>query len=99
MTTSSRRVVITGLGVISPIGSDIGSFWSSLRERRSGIRSIRNVNVAGLPVRIAGEVADFDIKKYLVSKEQRKAIRMMARTIQLAVAAAELALADGAVDK
>jgi 3-oxoacyl-[acyl-carrier-protein] synthase II len=90
--------VITGLGVLSPIGRDRDAFWSALRDGKSGIRAIKSLDVSALPVRIAGEVPDFDAKKFL-SKENRKSLRMMARTIQLAVACAELALADGAVDK
>src|SRR5258708_4753398 len=98
MSGTSRRVVITGMGVLSPIGLDLASYWKSIQEGRGGVRSLQNLDVSGLPVRIGGEIQGFDIKKYLITKDQRKAIRMMARTIQLAVAGAELALADGAVD-
>jgi 3-oxoacyl-[acyl-carrier-protein] synthase II len=99
MTASSRRVVITGLGVLSPIGCDAAAVWQSLREGKSGVRAIRTFDPSGLPVRFAGEVPDFEYKKYITAKEARKAQRVMARTIQLAVAAAELALQQGAVDK
>src|SRR5262249_48188282 len=65
---------------------------------RSGIRKIRGFDTAGLPVHIAGEIPGFDAKQY-IDKKERKSLRMMARTIQLAVAAAQKALDDAAVDK
>jgi 3-oxoacyl-[acyl-carrier-protein] synthase II len=98
MAATSRRAVITGIGVLSPIGIDADSFWTSLQEGRSGVRSIQTFDASALPVRIAGEIPDFDAKNY-VEKNQRKGLRMMARTVQLAVAAAHLAMKDGAVDK
>jgi 3-oxoacyl-[acyl-carrier-protein] synthase II len=98
MTASVRRAVITGVGVVSAIGSDKASFWRSLREGRGGVRPIRSFDTSGLPVRIAGEVPDFDARHY-VDKAGRKSLRVMARTIQLAVAGAQLALDDGRVDK
>jgi len=98
MSTPSRRAVITGIGIISPIGLDAASYWHSLREGRSGIRPIQSFDASGLPVRIAGEIPHFNAKDYL-EKEQRKSLRVMARTIQLAVAGAQRALDDGQVDK
>jgi len=98
MAASSRRAVITGVGVLSPIGLDAAAFWRSLVEGRSGVRPITLFDASGLPVRFAGEIPDFDAKNY-VEKNQRKGLRMMARTIQLGVAAAQLALNDSAIDK
>jgi 3-oxoacyl-[acyl-carrier-protein] synthase II len=98
MTASSRRAVITGVGVVSPIGQDAAAFWQALREGRGGVRPIRTFDASGLPVRIAGEVPDFDAKNF-VDKKDRKALRVMARTIHLAVAGAQRALDDGKVDK
>jgi 3-oxoacyl-[acyl-carrier-protein] synthase II len=98
MGRSSRRAVLTGIGVITPIGSDAASFWDALRGGRGGIRPIRLFDASGLPVRIAGEVPNFDAKSY-IDKKDRKSLRVMARTIQLAVAAAQLALNDSGVDK
>jgi 3-oxoacyl-[acyl-carrier-protein] synthase II len=98
MAASTRRAVITGLGVLSPIGLDAASFWQSLQSGKSGVRTISTFDPSGLPVRIAGEIPEFDAKK-LIEKSQRKSLRMMARTIELAVVAAQLALADGQVDK
>ncbi len=98
MTASTRRAVITGLGVISPIGLDAASFWQSLHAGKSGIHTISTFDAGGLPVRFAGDIPDFDAKKF-IEKSQRKSLRMMARTIELAVSAAQLALTDGQVDK
>ncbi len=98
MAATSRRSVITGIGIISPLGCDADSFGQSLKEGRSGIRRIQAFDPSGLPVQIAGEVPDFDPKQY-VEKSNRRNLRMMARTIHLAVAGAQRALEDGAVDK
>ena len=98
MISSSRRAVLTGLGILSPIGLDADAFWKSLCERKTGIRAIRSFDASGLPVRIAGEIDGFDAKAYLEKKE-RKSLKVMARPIQLAVAAAQKALEDGKVDK
>ena len=95
---SSRRVVITGLGVLTPIGKDAASFWDALHQGRSGVRPIQAFDVSTLPVRFGGEIVDFDAKKY-IEKKERKNLRVMARPIQLAVAAAQLALDGGKVDK
>lgn len=95
---SPRRVVITGLGVLTPIGLDVGKFWDSLVAGRSGIRQITAFDAGTLPSRIAGEIDGFDPKNY-IDKKERKSLRVMARTIQLAVAAAQLALDDGTVQK
>jgi 3-oxoacyl-[acyl-carrier-protein] synthase II len=95
---SPRRVVITGLGVICPLGKDAASFWSALKERKSGVCLVDSFDAGGLPSRIAGMVRDFDAKSYL-DKKERKQLRVMARPIQLAVAAAQVALDHGKVDK
>jgi 3-oxoacyl-[acyl-carrier-protein] synthase II len=98
MAASSRRTVITGLGVITPIGTNPAAFWQSLREGRCGIRPIKTFDASALPVRFAGEIPDFDAKTF-VAKEQRKSLKLMARTIQLGVAAAQRAIDHGQVDK
>ena len=98
MVSSKRRAVVTGIGVLSAIGLDLASFWETLRQGRSGIRTIQSFDASGLPVRIAGEIVGFDAKNY-VDKKDRKNLRMMARSIQLAVAGAQLALNDSGLDK
>src|SRR5437867_4926157 len=95
--TSSRRVVLSGIGLVTPIGLDAASFWHNLHEGRSGVHTIQSFDPSALPVRFAGEVRDFDAREYLDRKE-RKRLNAMARTSQFAVAAAQLALNDGAVD-
>jgi 3-oxoacyl-[acyl-carrier-protein] synthase II len=99
MAASSRRAVLTGIGVVTAIGNDAASFWSALREGRSGIRRVQAFPTNKLPVQIAGEIPDFDAKKYLKEKEHKKSLKVMARTIQLAVCAAQRALDDAAADK
>jgi 3-oxoacyl-[acyl-carrier-protein] synthase II len=94
--TPRRRAVLTGIGILNPLGLTPAAFWEALRAGHSGIRPIRSFDASGLPTRIGGEVADFDAKKY-VAKEQRKGLKAMARGIQLAVAAAQLALDDANV--
>jgi len=98
MAATSRRAVLTGIGVLSAIGQDNAAFWQALQAGRSGIRSIQAFDTSTLPVRIAGEVRPFDAR-YYVEKSQRKSLLIMARTIQLGVAASKLALDDSGVDK
>jgi 3-oxoacyl-[acyl-carrier-protein] synthase II len=90
--------VISGIGTLNALGQNAASVWDGFLQGRSGIRTIRNFDASGLPVRIAGEIPDFRAKD-LVAKEVRKSLKMMARTIEVAVCAAQLALTDGAVDK
>jgi 3-oxoacyl-[acyl-carrier-protein] synthase II len=96
--SQSRRVVITGFGLITPIGSDADSFWRALLEGRSGVHTIRSFDPSALPTRFAAEVPGVDAKQH-VEKNQRKSLLMMARPIQLGVAGAQLALNHGRVDK
>jgi 3-oxoacyl-[acyl-carrier-protein] synthase II len=96
--SSPRRVVLTGIGVITPLGQDPAFFWDGLAHGRSGIHTISAFDPSPLSTQFAGEITGFDAKKYL-SKEGRKQLKVMARAIQLAVAAAQVALDDGNVDK
>lgn len=98
MVASQRRAVVTGIGTVNPIGQDLASFWDSLHQSQSGVRLIQGFDAGGLPVRFAGEVTGFDAKNF-VDKKDRKSLRMMARSIQLAVAAAQLALDHSQVEK
>lgn len=95
---SVRRTVITGLGVISPIGKDADAFWAALAAGKSGVRPVEYFDASELPSRIAGTIPDFDAKSYL-EKKDRKQLRVMARPIQLAVAAAKVALDHTKIDK
>ena len=84
------RVVITGLGAVTPIGNDVAEFWEGLSHGRNGIGPVTLCDPEGLPVRIAGEVKDFDRERYL----DRRTARRTGRFAQLATAAAQQALAD-----
>ena len=94
MAASSRRAVLTGLGVLTAIGQDPAQMWESLRSGRGGIRAIQSFDTSALTTRFAAEIPEFDPKAYL-DKAARKSLRMMARTIQLAIAAACVAFAHG----
>jgi 3-oxoacyl-[acyl-carrier-protein] synthase II len=98
MASSSRRAVITGLGVLSPVGLGQEAYWQGLLAGRSGIRTISAFDTSSLPTHIGGEIPDFDAKQF-IRKEDRKSLRVMARAIQLAVCAAQLALDDSKIDK
>lgn len=69
---SKRRVVITGLGIVSPVGSTIESAWSAVMAGQSGIGPITRFDVSAFPVRIGGAVKDFNAEDYLPAKELRK---------------------------
>ena len=69
---SKRRVVITGLGIISPVGSSIDSAWAAVLAGQSGIGPITRFDVSAFPVRFGGSVKDFNAENYLSAKELRK---------------------------
>lgn len=89
-----RRVVVTGLGVITPLGSDLDSFWSALVEGRSGVRRITQFDASTLPCQIAGEIPDFDPEVYMDAKEARRT----SRASQITSGVAQLAMADSGLD-
>jgi 3-oxoacyl-[acyl-carrier-protein] synthase II len=82
------EVVVTGLGIVSPIGIGREAFWQSLCHGRSGVGTLHLFDPTGLPIRTAAEVRDFDAKRYV---PQRKQLKVMCRDAQLGVAAAHLA--------
>ena len=69
---SSRRVVVTGLGLISPVGNTVESGWNAICNGKSGIGPITAFDVSGLATRIAGEIRDFDVTEYISGKEARR---------------------------
>ena len=85
------EVVVTGVGIVSPIGIGREAFWKSLCQGRSGVGTIERFDPSGLPIRLAAEVRDFDAKRYVA---QRKQLKVMCRDAQLGVAAAGLACRD-----
>jgi len=84
------RVVITGMGVVSPIGSTISEFWESLYLGRSGIRPIEEFDLSQSPAKVAGRIEGFDPLLYLKKKE----MKAMDRFSQLGVASAQMAWSD-----
>ncbi|MFL6335927.1 MAG: beta-ketoacyl-[acyl-carrier-protein] synthase family protein [Pyrinomonadaceae bacterium] len=85
-----RRVVITGLGCVTPLGVGREAFWGGLVRGESGVRRIEGFDVSGSPVRIAGQIQNFDWEGELKAKDRRH----VARTVPLALAAAREALED-----
>jgi beta-ketoacyl-acyl-carrier-protein synthase II len=86
----SRRVVITGMGALTPLGNSVDEFWQGCVEGRSGIDWIRLFDNSAYPVKVDGEVRNFDPQNYMDRKEARR----MARFSQLSVAAAKMAIDD-----
>ncbi|MDP3000558.1 MAG: beta-ketoacyl-ACP synthase II [Bryobacterales bacterium] len=85
----SRRVVVTGVGLLCPVGNGTEQAWQALKEGRGGIGPITQFDAAQFACRIAGEVRDFDPTRFIEKKE----VRRMARFMQFAVAASDYALA------
>jgi len=98
MASARRRAVLTGIGVLTPIGLDVPTFWDAFRNGQGGVRRIQAFDRSALSTRFGGEVLGFDSRNYL-DKKERKRLNVMGRTIQFAVAGAQLALADSGVDK
>jgi 3-oxoacyl-[acyl-carrier-protein] synthase II len=89
-----RDIVMTGVGVVSPIGIGRGPFWNSLAAGRSGIRLVDLFDSSSLRVRFGGQIPDFDAKQYV---RPRKSLKVMRREIQLGFAAADLAMSDAGI--
>jgi 3-oxoacyl-[acyl-carrier-protein] synthase II len=89
-----RRVVVTGIGAVSPNGVGRENFWAATREGKSGIRKIRSFDPSSLPVQIAGEIPDFDPVQYISEKDAANT----SRVVPLAVAAAQEAVKDAGMD-
>lgn len=86
-----RRVVVTGIGCVTPVGNDVGSMWTSLRESRSGIGNITHFDAANFPTQIAGEVKNYDFTQYL---SDAKRFEHSGRNIRFAIGAAHQAVHD-----
>lgn len=89
-----NRVVVTGLGAITPIGNDVDTFWNGLKDKRIGFGPITAFDTAEYKVKLAAEVKDFDARQYM----DAKAARRMERFSQFAVAAAREALEDAEIN-
>ena len=91
---SKRRVVVTGLGIISPVGSTIASAWDNVVKGVSGIGPITRFDVSEFPCKFGGAVQGFDLEKYLTAKEARR----MDKFMQYGIAAGVEAMADSGLD-
>ncbi|GHD66289.1 beta-ketoacyl-ACP synthase II [Jeongeupia chitinilytica] len=91
---SKRRVVITGLGHVSPVGNDVATGWATLLKGQSGIGRITRFDASDYACQIAGEVKDFDISQYISAKDARR----MDTFIHYGIAAAFQAIADAGLD-
>lgn len=89
-----KRVVITGAGVITPVGIGKETFWNNIKSGKSGVGPIESFDVSEYNTRIAAEVKDFDPSEYIDKKEARR----MDRFVKFAVCAAKMALADAGID-
>ncbi|MGG3449541.1 MULTISPECIES: beta-ketoacyl-ACP synthase II [Bacillaceae] len=89
-----RRVVITGLGIVSPVGSTIEEAWASVTTGKSGVKPLTRLNADDYPTKVAAEIRDFDPEQFMEKKDARK----MDRFTQYAVAAAKMAIADANLD-
>ncbi len=97
----SQRVVITGMGVVSPVGSTVDAFWDSLIHGRSGVRTISYFDTTNFAVKVAGEVTGFDVTQYLEAKEAKRLDKFLQYAMGAAVQAVnQSGLADSpSVDK
>lgn len=85
-----RRVVVTGIGAVTPIGNDAETSWENAKKGVNGVSEMTRLNPDDFPVKIAAELKDFDVEKYLEKKEARK----MDRFTHYAIASAEMAVQD-----
>ena len=92
---NDRRVVITGLGAVTPIGSDVETFWSNLKNGVSGIRAIDAFDTTAYDCKIGGQVRDFDPKPFF---KNPKDVRRTDRFTQLSMAATKMAIEDSGID-
>lgn len=92
---TDRRVVITGLGVLTPLGNDVETFWSNLKNGVSGIHTIDAFDITGYDCKIGGQVREFDPKLFF---KNPKDVRRTDRFTHLSMAAAKMALEDSGID-
>src|SRR2546429_9932063 len=92
---NDRRVVITGLGAVTPIGNDVETVWANLKNGVSGIRAIDAFDTAAYDCKIGGQVPNFDPKPFF---KNPKDVRRTDRFTQLSMAAAKMAIEDSGID-
>ncbi len=91
---SKRRVVVTGLGVVSPVGNSVKAAWDNILAGKSGIAPITNFDVSDFSVRFGGEIRDFDVSEYIPNKDARR----MGEFIHYGIAAASQAIKDSGIE-
>ena len=91
---AKRRVVVTGMGAITPVGLNIETFWNAVKEQKTGFGEITHFDASAYKCRLAAEVKDFDARAYMDAKE----VRRMELFSQYAVAAAEEAIKDSGIE-
>src|SRR6516225_10993071 len=91
---SKRRVVVTGLGVVSPVGSTVPSAWAAILRGESGIGPVTRFDVSAFPTRFGGQVREFDVAQYISPKEARR----MDEFMHYGVAAGVQAVTDSGID-
>ena len=89
-----KRVVVTGMGLITPIGNDVETFWKNIHEGKVGIGPIRNFDTSEYKAKLSAEVTDFDPKDYMSPKDAKR----MDRFSQFAIAAATEAVNDSGLN-
>ncbi len=89
-----KRVVVTGMGVVSPIGNDLDTFWSSIKKGVCGIDHIQSIDTSEYTVTVAGEIKNFDPKMYMDRKEAKRQDRFC----QFSIAASQMAVNDANID-
>ena len=72
MTENTRRVVVTGLGLVSPVGSTVTKAWDNIKNGVSGIRKITSFDASSFSVQISGSVVDFNADDFITPKDQKK---------------------------
>jgi len=90
---AKRRVVVTGLGLISPVGNTVSEGWRNVRDGKSGIRPIESFDVSSFSTRFAGTIVDFDVTRYMEPKEARKCDPF----IHFGIAATKQAIEDSGI--
>ena len=94
MTDSIRRVVVTGLGLVSPVGSFVEKAWNNIKNGVSGIRKIDSFDASSFSVQISGSITDFNADDYISPKEQRK----MDTFIHYGIGASVMAIEDSGLE-
>ncbi|MFA6599906.1 MAG: beta-ketoacyl-[acyl-carrier-protein] synthase family protein [Candidatus Omnitrophota bacterium] len=91
---TKRRVVVTGMGLVTPCGQGWQPYWEAVLQAQSSIRYFSNLHLNGFSAKIAGEIPDFNPEKFV---KIRKTLKVMSREIQLAIAASQLAVQDAGI--